>query len=47
LIVNQTGHFAAADRPEQASRFLMASTGFDSATGGFPTSSRPICMCST
>ena len=36
LIVNSSGAFAAADTPQQAQRFLMASTGFASATGGFP-----------
>ena len=36
LIVNASGAFATADKPQQAQRFLMASTGFASATGGFP-----------
>ncbi|HEX8957361.1 MAG TPA: hypothetical protein VF798_13860 [Burkholderiaceae bacterium] len=36
LIVNSAGAFAAADKPQIPLRFLMASTGFGSATGGFP-----------
>jgi hypothetical protein len=36
LTVNAAGAFVTADKPQQAQRFLMASTGIGSATGGFP-----------
>lgn len=36
VIVTSTGAFATSDKPQQTQRFLMASTGIGTATGGFP-----------
>jgi hypothetical protein len=39
IVINSEGHFAFADQPKRAQRFLMATLSTDVATGSFPSHS--------